>query len=477
MACRRGSVAPASARRCTIQLSRLQLALHNLPHSSKHVDVLELMMGRSMLDGQLPSGLSAWAVPLARAGTSSRVAGVAGRVGSVGVSLGRVPRCHGGPSRAGCGGGAFATRARYMGGGMGRSSPSVAFMRHWAADHWSYGSTGFWRQIGSSAQDDMHMGAGARRGARLRDLAYGVSKLFSQPCVRLVALRVLWTARAARRPFLFWIGRRARSGCAGPPGPRPLAPPRMRPSESEWDDGGPAGMLGGGARGGGAGQRAERGGKQRTTGEGGGSGIRAGGGADGEDRLTRSGVAAVNYDGRVASCRTAGLTDHACGPEAFPFWDRPTGEVGARGAFGPSPPRTSEVAHPSKGERDDGGLAGTYGASARKPSAPGTYGGLVWNNPAGRGSTRGEDSTGRDEDAARRAARAARFAADRPVQRVGTGAGGPAGGGVNQRTETVQAEAGSGGAGVARAGGMDEVDAGRRGGGGASCGSGWRGSN
>ena len=51
MACRRGSVAPASARRCTIQLSRLQLVLHNLPHSSKHVDVLELMMGRSMLVG------------------------------------------------------------------------------------------------------------------------------------------------------------------------------------------------------------------------------------------------------------------------------------------------------------------------------------------------------------------------------------------------------------------------------------------
>ena len=43
---------------------------------------------------------------------------------------------------------------------------------------------------------------------------------------------------------------------------------------------------------------------------------------------------------------------------------------------------------------------------------------------------------------------------------------GAGGGGVNQRTETVQAEAGSGGAGVARAGGMDEVDAGRRGGGG-----------
>ena len=114
---------------------------------------------------------------------------------------------------------------------------------------------------------------------------------------------------------------------------------------------------------------------------------------------TRPGIAAVNYDGRVASCRAAGPTDHACGPDTFPFLDRPTGEVGARRAFGPSPPGTSEVAHPSKGKRDDGGLAWTYGASARKPSAPETYGGLVWNNPAGRGSTRGEDSTGRDEDA------------------------------------------------------------------------------
>ena len=109
----------------------------------------------------------------------------------------------------------------------------MAFLHYWAAGRWSYGSTVFWRQFGSSAQDDKHIGAGARRGAGLRDLAYGVSKLFSQPCVRLVALRVLWTARAARRPFLFWIGRRARSGCAGPPGPRPLAPPRMRPSESK----------------------------------------------------------------------------------------------------------------------------------------------------------------------------------------------------------------------------------------------------
>ena len=98
MARRRGAVAPASARRCKIQLSRLKhVVLHNLPHSSKHVDVLELMMGRSMLDGQLPSGFSAWPAPLGSDGTSSRVAGVARRVGSMGVSMGKVPRCHGGP--------------------------------------------------------------------------------------------------------------------------------------------------------------------------------------------------------------------------------------------------------------------------------------------------------------------------------------------------------------------------------------------
>ena len=177
---RRCSVAPASAQRCEVHLSGLQHGLHNLPHSNKHGDVFELMLECSWLVGQLPSGLSAWPVLLTRAGTSSRVAGVAGRVGSVGVSMGRMPGCHGGPSRAGRGGSAFATRARCVDGGTGWSSPSVALLRHWAADHWSHGSTGFWRQFGSSAQDDKHIGAGARRGARLRDLAYRVSKLFSQ---------------------------------------------------------------------------------------------------------------------------------------------------------------------------------------------------------------------------------------------------------------------------------------------------------
>ena len=63
------------------------------------------------------------------------------------------------------------------------------------------------------------------------------------------------------------------------------------------------------------------------------------------------------------------------------------GEVGVRGASGPSPPRTSEVAHPPEGKRDDGSLAGAFGSSAGQPSTPGTYGGLVCPNLAGRGST------------------------------------------------------------------------------------------
>ena len=125
---RRCSVAPASAQRCEVHLSGLQHGLHNLPHSNKHGDVFELMLECSWLVGQLPNGLSAWPVLLTRAGTSSRVAGVAGRVGSVGVSMGRMPGCHGGPSRAGRGGSAFATRARCVDGGTGWSSPSVALL-------------------------------------------------------------------------------------------------------------------------------------------------------------------------------------------------------------------------------------------------------------------------------------------------------------------------------------------------------------
>ena len=58
-----------------------------------------------------------------------------------------------------------------------------------------------------------------------------------------------------------------------------------------------------------------------------------------------------------------------------------------RGASGPSPPRTSEVAHPPEDKRDDGSLAGAFGSSAGQPSTPGTYGGLVCPNLAGRGST------------------------------------------------------------------------------------------
>ena len=57
------------------------------------------------------------------------------------------------------------------------------------------------------------------RASRRRTTAVGL---------RLVALRVPRTTRAARQLFPFRIGRRARSRRAGPSGPRPLAPPRLR---------------------------------------------------------------------------------------------------------------------------------------------------------------------------------------------------------------------------------------------------------
>jgi len=209
---RRCSSAPASALSCTVRLSRLQHGLHNLPHSNKHVDVLELMLECSRLDGRLPSGLSAWPAPLASDGTSSRVAGVATGVGSMGVSMGKVPGCHGGLVARW----SWWERVCDAGTMRGQRHEWVVAERALPASlgggslvqwfHW------FLAPIWFTAQDDKHTGAGARRGAGLRDLAYGVFRLFSQPCVSLVALRepVLWTARAPRRPFLFWIGRRAR---------------------------------------------------------------------------------------------------------------------------------------------------------------------------------------------------------------------------------------------------------------------------
>ena len=66
--------------------------------------------------------------------------------------------------------------------------------------------------------------------------------------------------------------------------------------------------------------------------------------------------------------------------EGLSSLDRSTGEVGVRGALGPSPPCTSEDKRPSKGKWDDGGLAGTLGSPAGQPSTPGTYGGLVCPN-------------------------------------------------------------------------------------------------
>ena len=95
----------------------------------------------------------------------------------------------------------------------------------------------------------------------------------------------------------------------------------------------------------------------------------------------------MNYH-RATTRRAAGSPrDLACGPEAFPFLDRPEGEEGVRGAFGNSPPKSSETATcPPDAERDDGSLAGAFGPSAGQPSTPGTYGRLACTSLANRGS-------------------------------------------------------------------------------------------
>ena len=148
MARRRGLVAPTSARRCEFQRSWLQNGLHNLPHSNMHVDVFEMMLGCSRLVGQLTSTLSAWPVPLISDGTSSRVAGAAGRVGGMHVSLGRKPWCHGGPSRADRGVGAFARRARCVGGGVWLVVAERGLRALLGGgSHCQVVRTGFWRQM------------------------------------------------------------------------------------------------------------------------------------------------------------------------------------------------------------------------------------------------------------------------------------------------------------------------------------------
>jgi len=89
----------------------------------------------------------------------------------------------------------------------------LAFGANWVISQWQTVRCGRWRGNSTSAAGRLD------RASRRRTTTVGL---------RLVALRVLRTTRAARQPFLFWIGQRARSGCAGPPGPRPLEPPRLR---------------------------------------------------------------------------------------------------------------------------------------------------------------------------------------------------------------------------------------------------------
>ena len=195
MARRRGLVAPTSARRCEFQRSWLQNGLHNLPHSNMHVDVFEMMLGCSRLVGQLTSTLSAWPVPLISDGTSSRVAGAAGRVGGMHVSLGRKPWCHGGPSRADRGVGAFARRARCVGGGVWvgcrRAWPSRVTGRRVALPGGPYW---FLAPNGSLAQDDKYNGA----------MADELTRQATWAGMPPVAQRALRATRAAPRTCLFW---------------------------------------------------------------------------------------------------------------------------------------------------------------------------------------------------------------------------------------------------------------------------------
>ena len=114
--------------------SRLQRGMHNLLHSNKHVDVLKLMLGCSRLVGQLPRGLSVWPVP--RTHTPARRRESRARHCALAVCPSHWARCRGamvGRLRAGRGVGASATRARCVGGGVGRSSPSMAFVHSSAA--------------------------------------------------------------------------------------------------------------------------------------------------------------------------------------------------------------------------------------------------------------------------------------------------------------------------------------------------------
>ena len=143
MACRRSSVAPASARRCKVQLSRLQHGLHNLPHSNKHVDVFELMLGCSRLVGQLPSGLSAWPVPLVARRGRGKTCWQQGRLTGQGA---KVPWWAG---RALVVVGALAARARRN---VAWAVAWVDRRRAWSScvlgggSHWQLVRTGFWRQ-------------------------------------------------------------------------------------------------------------------------------------------------------------------------------------------------------------------------------------------------------------------------------------------------------------------------------------------
>ena len=106
------------------------------------------MLGCSRLVGQLTRTLSAWPLPLISAGMPSCVAGVATRVSSMPVPLGKVPGCNGGPIArwSWCG------RVRDAGTMRGRWRGPVVAEHGLRAllgggSHCQMVRTGFWRQM------------------------------------------------------------------------------------------------------------------------------------------------------------------------------------------------------------------------------------------------------------------------------------------------------------------------------------------
>ena len=86
-----GSSASATARQHGFQLPLLLQLFHSQSCGHKQLDMLSLLLGRSIPDGQLVKGFSALLVRIVRDDTSQFVVAPADRIISMPVSLGKRP--------------------------------------------------------------------------------------------------------------------------------------------------------------------------------------------------------------------------------------------------------------------------------------------------------------------------------------------------------------------------------------------------